>query len=204
MPRVTALRAARRGVALYIDGEFACTVSESLITGWRLFNGRELADDEVAEIRAAASAERVVDDAYRLLGHRARSRAELRRRLLAKGHDEAGIEAVLDRLADEDHLDDAAFARSYVADKRRFSGWGEDRLRHGLRELGVEAAVIEEAVTDEGDRDAELERAVAVLRRRSPPAAQDEAARRRALQALARRGFATSVAYEAVRRWTNG
>ena len=58
-------------------------------------------------------------DAYRLLGHRARSREELRRRLLAKEHDEHAVDEALERLAADGFLDDAAFARSYVADKRR-------------------------------------------------------------------------------------
>ena len=62
---------------------------------WRLFKGRELDDADLAEIRAATSAERVMGDAYRLLGHRARSSGELRRRLLDKEHDEAVVEDAL-------------------------------------------------------------------------------------------------------------
>ena len=81
----TALRATRRGgVALHVDGEYVCTVSEALVARWRLFQGRELDEADLAAIRAAASAERVMADAYRLLGHRARSRHELRRRLRAR------------------------------------------------------------------------------------------------------------------------
>ena len=76
---------------------------------------------------------------YRLLGHRARSREELRRRLLAKEHDEHAVDDALERLAADGFLDDAAFARSYVADKRRLDSWGAERIRRGLRELGVDS-----------------------------------------------------------------
>ena len=203
MPVVTALRATRRGgVALHVDDEYVCVVSESLVARWHLFKGRELSADDVAEVRAASSAERVMGDAYRLLGHRARSTDELRRRLLAKEHDETTVEEALERLAADGFLDDAAFARSYVADKRRLDGWGVDRIRRGLRELGVDAAAVDEALGEGGaDDGAELDRALAALRKRGAPEPPLDAARRRAFQALQRRGFSSPTAYAAVRIW---
>lgn len=202
MAVVTALRAARRGgVALHVDGEYVCVVSESLVARWRLFKGRELSADELATIRAASSAERVMGDAYRLLGHRARSTEELRRRLLAKGHEETAVGAALERLAAEGLLDDAAFAHSYVADKRRLHGWGAARIRRGLRELGVGADAVDEALAPAGDDPGELERALQVLRKRGAPTPPLDAARRRASQALERRGFSAATTYSAVRIW---
>ncbi len=201
MPVVTALRATRRGgVALHVDDEYVCVVSESLVARWRLFKGRELTDDDLAAVRTAASAERVMGDAYRLLGHRARSREELRRRLLAKEHDEAAVGDALERLAADGLLDDAAFARGYAADKRRLGGWGEERIRRGLRELGVAPHDIDDALGGAGEDD-ELDRALGVLRKRGAPQQPLEAARRRAFQALQRRGYSTSVAFAAVRIW---
>jgi regulatory protein len=206
VPVVTALRATRRGgVALHVDDDYACVVSESLVARWRLFKGRELSEADVAAIRSAASGERVMGDAYRLLGHRARSREELRRRLLAKEHDAHAVEAALERLAADGFLDDAAFARSYVADKRQLASWGVERIRRGLRELGVDSLVIDEALGEGGGEEGEeLDRALAVLRRRGAPEQPLDAARRRAFQALQRRGFSSPVAYAAVRLWVEG
>jgi len=201
VPVVTALRATRHGgVALHVDEEYVCVVSESLVARWRLFKGRALSAGDVADIRSASSAERVMSDAYRLLGHRARSTDELRRRLLAREHDEATVEEALEHLAADGLLDDAAFARSYVADKRRLEGWGAERIRRGLRELGVDPAAVDDAVA-EGDDAGELDRDLAVLRRHGAPEQPLTAARRRAFQALQRRGFSTPTAYAAVRIW---
>jgi regulatory protein len=201
---VTALRATRHGgVALHVDDEFVCTISEAAVARWRLFKGRELDDETLALIVEKAAAARVLADAYRLLGHRARARMELRARLLAKEHNEAAVEEALQTLQAEGLLDDAAFARSYAADKRRLSGWGAQRISRGLATLGVAQADIEAALagaaTDTGD---ELDRALAVLRRQGAPRPPLEAARRRAYQALLRRGFAGEVAYAAVRAWS--
>ena len=206
MPVVTALRATRRGgVALHVDGEYVCVVSESLLARWRLYKGRELDDEALAELRAASSSERVMGDAYRLLGHRARSRAELRRRLLEKEHEEHAVDAALERLAADGFLDDAAFAHSYVADKRRLGGWGVERIRRGLAELGVAVDVVDaELEAESGGEGDELERALAMLERRGAPGEPVDAAKRRAYQALLRRGFSSPVAYAAVRRWASG
>jgi len=206
VPVVTALRATRRGqVAVHVDGNFVFSVSDSFVARWHLYQGRELDDDALAQLRGQASAERVMADAYRLLGHRARSRHELRRRLLQKGHDDEAVAGALERLAGDGLLDDAEFARSFVADKRGLSGWGSRRILRGLTELGVAHDVIDAALgaaaATEGD-DAELERALAVLRRRGAPQPPLDAARRRAYEALLRRGFSTAVAYTAIRRWS--
>lgn len=142
-------------------------------------------------------------DAYRLLGHRARSREELRRRLLAKDHDEHAVEDALEKLCADDFLDDAAFARSFVADKRRLGGWGDARIRRGLRALGVPTADADDALGAPGEGE-ELDRALAVLRRRGVPEQPLEAARRRAYQALLRRGFSAGVAYAAILLWSGG
>jgi regulatory protein len=192
-------------VALHVDEAYVCVVSESLVARWRLFKGRELEESDVADIRSASSAERVMGDAYSLLGHRARSREELRRRLLAKEHEEHAVEEALERLAADGFLDDVAFARSYVADKRRLQSWGAERIARGLRQLGVDRTVIDEALgAGGGEEGAELDRALALLRRRGAPEQPLEAARRRAFQALQRRGFSSSVAYAAVRLWVDG
>jgi len=203
MPVVTALRATRGGrVAVHLDGAYFCSVSPALLARERLYEGREMGEAEAAALRAAASAERVQADALRLLSHRARSRHELRRRLLHKGHEEQAVDEVLARLEGEGLVDDDAFARAYVADKRNLAGWGEGRIRRGLAQLGVDGARVERALRQDDDAaDPELARALAVLARRPREGAAPAVVRRRALAALLRRGFAAEVASQAVRRW---
>ena len=177
-------------------------VSESLVARWRLFKGRELTAGDVAHIRAASPAERVMADAHRLLGFRARSTEELRRRLLDREHDAMTVAEALERLTGDGLLDDAAFARAYVTDKRRIDGWGADRIRRGLLGLGVDRSSVDDALAEGADEGAgELDRALAVLRKRGAPEQPRDAARRRAYQALQRRGFSASTAYAAVRIW---
>ena len=202
MSVVTALRAGRRGrISVFVDGVYVCGVSEALLARRRLYQGLELDEAGVETLRRDASAERIIGDAHRLLAQRQRSREELRRRLLQKEHTEEAVAQALVRLESDGLLDDRAFAQAFVADKRRFGGWGAERIRRGLAELGVAPDAIELAL-GHPDEDEELERALAVLRRGGPPRPPLDAARRRAYAALQRRGFAGAVCYAAVKRWS--
>jgi len=192
---------------VHVDGEFVCAVSDAVVARWRLHKGRELEQHDLDRLRGEASQELVLADAYRLLGHRSRSREELRRRLLARQHAPEAVDAALAVLSADGFVDDAEFARSYVADKRGLTGWGAERIRRGLAALGVESSIVDEALgladaASAEPEDAELVRALAVLARRGVPQPPLDAARRRAYQALLRRGFASAVAYAAVRRWS--
>ena len=204
MPTVTALKPTRREgrVAVHVDGSFLVAVGQALLVRHGLFVGLELDEARLAALRADADADRTLADAYRLLAHRARARAELVARLRAKGHDETVTAAVIARLADEGLLDDDAFAAAFVADKRRLSGWGAARIARELGRLGVDQAVVAAALPDTDDQQAdELARARTALARRGPAKPPLEPARKRAYDYLLRRGYSTTVAYRAVREW---
>jgi regulatory protein len=201
---VSTLKATRSGrIAVHLDGEYVCTVGDALLVRLGLFVGLSLTDEQVGQLRSEASAERALADAHRLLGHRARARAELGARLAAKGHPEQVVQRVLEHLQAGGLLNDEAFARAYVADARRLHGWGTERIARDLARLGADPAAVQAALADAGgDAQAdELQRALSVLSRQRP-GAPAEAARRRAYQLLLRRGFSTAVAYDAVRQWS--
>jgi regulatory protein len=102
------------------------------------------------------------------------------------------------------YLDDAAFARHWVA-TRAARGYGPARLRAELRARGVAAALIEAALAvaarAAGNDDSELERARAVARRRLPALQRADRARAagRLRDHLLRRGFAAPMVARVVR-----
>ena len=136
--------------------------------------------------------------AYRHLGKRDRTGAQVRRHLAGRGVEEemaARAVAELERLGD---LDDARFARVFAEDRRALDGWGPERIERGLLAAGVDGELIAAAV---GARDAgdELDAAVGLLRRRCREAPASERERERALGILVRKGYDLELAYDAVR-----
>lgn len=148
-----------------------------------------------AEIR------RGLDRAYRALAQKERTVAEMRELLLAKVAEEAA-EEVLAELIDTGALNDAEFAKGFTADKRALSGWGNERIREALRDRGIDRADIEAALSDDPGG-GEIERALSLLEGRNFDLTL-ERDRARALGLLARRGYESEVAYDAIRRLETG
>jgi regulatory protein len=154
----------------------------------------------LAEVEADPSArlQRALDLAYRYLGHRARTVAEVRRHLEAKRAEPTAIDEAVERLIEERYLDDARYAEQFADDRRRLDGWGAERIERRLTSIGVAPEHIEAALAGQ-DAGAELEAAVALLRRRFRTAPESDRERDRALGMLVRKGYELDLAYDAVR-----
>jgi regulatory protein len=152
-------------------------------------------------VSAAPEEERLqhaLDLAYRYLGHRDRTVAEVRRRLEAEHVQPAVVEEAVAELERQGYLDDARYARRFAEDRRTIDAWGAERIERRLLAVGVDPALISAAL-DERDAGEELEAALAVLRRRFARAPSDDRDRDRALGMLVRRGYELELAYDAVR-----
>ena len=146
-----------------------------------------------------AGLERALSLAYRYLNARERTQAEMRAYLRRKDIDPRDIERSMQVLVEQGYLDDARFAHLFVQDKRELEGWGADRIRQVLRTRGVDAEVAEEALAEhEQDSEGEVERALAVLRRRFPSPPRERRERDRALGVLLRKGYDSELALEAI------
>ena len=136
--------------------------------------------------------------AYRYLGKRDRTVAEVRKHLLLKEADAEVVESVLEELGTQGYLDDARYAERFAEDRRRLDGWGPDRIARKLVETGVARAHIDAALADR-DAGSDLETAVGLLQRRLREPPQDDRAREKALGFLVRKGYDLELAYDAVR-----
>ena len=135
--------------------------------------------------------------ALEALAHRERTSDELRVWLGERGFETGEVEATVARLIETGGVDDERFAIRFAEDKRELRGWGPERIREALGGRGLDAETIERALAQDG-RGGQLERAVDLLSRRSERPV-DEPSRGRALAYLARRGYDSELAYDAVR-----
>jgi regulatory protein len=134
-----------------------------------------------------------------LLGVRWRSREELRRRLSTAGFETEDVEAALADLERTGLIDDARFAAEVVKEQAGRRMAADRAILHALRGKGVgqeEAAASLESAGDEADRAHELATRQAVRLAASPP----EAAYRRIVGLLLRRGYGHQMAREAAER----
>lgn len=146
--------------------------------------------------------QQALDLAYRHLGKRDRTEAELRRHLAARDVDEQSIDSAVEALVRQGYVDDARYARTFAEERRALDDWGAERIERRLLDLGVAPQLVAETLSDR-DED-ELQAAVALLRRRFREAPSTDRERDRALGVLARKGYDSELAYEAVRAFSRG
>jgi regulatory protein len=143
--------------------------------------------------------ERAIELAYRAVGYRERTVAELRAFLERKRVGPCAIDEAVAELSEAGFLDDERYALRYADDKRELERWGSERIARDLQRRGVASDLIETAIAARSS-ESELSTAMLVLEGRFPPPADDRE-RDRAWRLLVRRGYAAQIAYEAVRRY---
>lgn len=166
------------------------------------------------EARRAERAE--IDDptlvmaaALRFLESRARSTAEVRRRLVTNGYRPDLVENAIERLTELSMLDDDAFARAWVESRDRARPRGERALRAELRQKGVDGLIVNAVFEDRADTsddpdrpdadEAAARRLLAKNARALERIADPRARRQRAYALLARNGFDSQLASDLVR-----
>ncbi|MBX5493311.1 MAG: RecX family transcriptional regulator [Chloroflexi bacterium] len=211
--QITALEGAPRGpreaaraargipprVRVFIDGRYAFSVDPLLAATLQV--GLALDDAALARLTAADECHRALDAALSFLAYRPRSVHEVRARLTQKGYSTASVEAAIERLQALGLLDDAAFARYWVEQRRQFRPRGAAALRAELRAKGVAPPTIAAALAETDERD-ETEAACRAGRARLRAlVGLDAAAFRQRLGAyLQRRGFSYAASAAAVAR----
>lgn len=139
-----------------------------------------------------------VDLAFRCLNRRDRTVLEVRRYLEGKRVEPAAIDEAINHLLQQGYLDDARYAQRFAEDKRRLDHWGADRIARRLAANGVAREHVDRALSA-ASREDELHGALTLLRRRFPHPPETLRDRRRALDALLRRGHDPEVAHDALR-----
>lgn len=185
-------------VNVFIDGTFALGVSLNTLAREGLYVGHVLDATHWDRLEMSERADRALYAAMRQLSTRPRSMAEIRDYLGRKGYPPEVIDATVDRLVDLGMLDDAAFARFWVENRRTFRPRGALALRNELRRKGVERDTIEATLTEEAaeaDND-EGRSALALARtalRKYADAPDKPTFQRRLGGYLQRRGFTVST-----------
>jgi regulatory protein len=146
--------------------------------------------------------QRALELSFAYLNRRERTVAELRLHLERKGIVGESAERCVRSLLEDGYLDDGRFALMFVHDRRELDGWGSERIRRELAARGVDRELVETALVEHeaewGGGESELDRALALLRRRFPSPPRERRDRDRALGVLIRKGFDSELALDAL------
>ncbi len=170
-------------------------VTEDELLRFGLREGLELGDEELESLRASAKASQTKAAAARMIGSRALSKQELTRRLMKKGSDAGDAQAAADWLEEIGAVDDENYAAALV---RHYGGkgYGPARVRDELRRRGVGRELWDSALEEMPEAAEILDH---LLQKRGD--LSDPKERRRASDALLRRGFSWEQVRAALGRY---
>lgn len=134
-----------------------------------------------------------------------RTAHELSSDLLGRGVPADVVGRVIARFIEVGLIDDAEYARMWVASRHRTRGSAPAVLRQELRRKGVADELIEQAVAELGAEE-QRERAVRLVEQRLPRLERLEplARQRRLVSMLQRRGYSSGLAVQVVREAVRG
>lgn len=200
---ITALEGGRkRGrVAVLVDGEPVLDLPKAFAEQVGLIVGRSLSPATQDELRQQAARHEARVVAVRMLGRRALTQMELRRRLLSRDLPEEAVAATVDWLVELGYLNDEQYAerRWETLRQRRMGAQG---IVHTLRHEGVPGAVADEIRSRQDDpaQDAALARDLADKRNAELQRVPWPQRRQRLYSFLARRGFDAETTREVLGR----
>ncbi|MGV3722548.1 MAG: regulatory protein RecX [Actinomycetota bacterium] len=179
---------------VYVDGEWVAGVHAEVVVASGLRVGQVISTDRLQALSHAEETRKARESAYRLLGYRARSRSELRQRLLQKGYEGGVVEEALAAVDRSGLINDAEFSASWVRARTGSKPHGRTRIAAELRQKGVARDVIDEALKAV-DPDTEMDLALAVGRRKMEQLRDEDphSARRKLGSLLLRRGFGGDI-----------
>lgn len=190
-------RARSRRVDIHAGGEIALTIAAETAQDAGLRVGDDLSDADLARLRYDDDRRRALATSLRLIARRPRSEAELRDRLRSRGFGRQLIGSTIDRVRELGYLNDAAFADYWTETRQAASPRSRRLLSWELRGKGIDPGLAEAATAAIDDDEAAYR---AIARRATRIDADDNAARRRLAESLARRGFAWGTIQRALER----
>ena len=143
------------------------------------------------------------DEAYNWAAHRCSLREccsyDLTTKLMEKGLSRPEADAIIDRLTDENYINEERYARAFVHDKTLYDRWGRIKTRQALRMRGIDSDYINAAMDDIDEEEyvATLKSLLA-QKQRSISADSDYEMTQKLVRFAASRGFEPEIVFRAL------
>lgn len=183
---------------LHMEDGNILRVGEREVLDFALYEGKNLADDEIVQLLKSAHAGGLKDKALNLLTRKPVSRRELERKLREWEAAPEEVAEICDRMEELKFLDDARYAHQIV---RHYSqkGYGGQKLRAELSGRGVPHEFWEDALSQVEDNSGAIDDFI-MKKLKNQPADQKQL--KKVSDALMRRGFSWSEIKEGINRYS--
>jgi len=189
MPKITAIKQQVKRAdrySIYIDGKYACSLSERELLNLGLRINQELSEAELKALKDDAVLDKAYDRSLDLISRRLRSRWEIEDYLKRKGYGPEVIEQTIEHLVERGYVNDDTFARRWVENRRLLKATSKRRLSQELRQKRIADDIINMVLAEDETDELEVLKNL-IERKRKQTKYQDDL---KLMQYLARQGFA--------------
>lgn len=176
--------------SVFVEGKYGFSLSEGALLESRLATGQELDKAALQQWKQTSADDKIYNQALRYAAMRLHSTWEMEQYLRRKNASPALVEKILNKLSIIDLLNDGAFARAWVANRRLLRPTSTRKLQQELRAKRVADEVIEAVLGEEAASDNLAALREAIAKKRELP--KYKADPLKLMQYLARQGFSYS------------
>ncbi|WP_010171003.1 RecX family transcriptional regulator [Bacillus coahuilensis] len=121
---------------LFINGKYAFSVDESVLTRFQLRKGLEIDEEDIHKIQQQDDIRKAINAAVHYLSFRMRSFKEIHDHLKEKEYEEVVIASAMEKIQELGYVNDLEFAIAYSNTQRATTDKGPIRIKQELRERG--------------------------------------------------------------------
>lgn len=135
--------------SVFVDGKYAFSLSEGALLKSKLATGQELDKDELKQWKQLSADDKIYNQSLRYAAMRLRSTWEVEQYLRRKNASPALVQKILNKLSNIGLLNDEAFARAWVANRRLLRPTSKRKLQQELRAKRVPDEVTDSVLGEE-------------------------------------------------------
>ena len=153
---ITDLKFNKKGTFdIFVDSEYICDIDDETVYKMSLKKGNEVSEDFIEELKHISQVQGAKRAGARLLSASIKSRYDFEIKLVQKGFDRAAVRQAADFFEEKGFLNDAAYARAYVADALTLKKQGAAKIRMTLKSKGISGDIIDNLLADTDEAEEE-------------------------------------------------
>ena len=153
---ITELKFNKKGTFdIFVDDQYICDIDDETVYKMSIKKGDEVSDEFIEELKHLSQVQGAKRAGARLLTASMKSRYDFEMKLVQKGYSRDAVRQAADFFEEKGFLNDAAYAKAYVADARSHKKQGAAKIRMSLKSKGISGDIIDELLADTDESEEE-------------------------------------------------
>lgn len=189
--------------SVFIDNMFSFGASNVDILFYKLKENQEISEEKLQDILDNIVYTKARDQAFKILGFKARTQKELYDKLIEKEYSSFVSEKIVEEMIKYKYIDDLSYANNYLKEQLSYKGNGISKIKFQLSQKGVSREIIDSLFFEDDFYDEQLEKVIQLIEtktRRIDIENITDKEKKKIYDFLLRRGYSYSIVNEAFKQ----